>query len=61
MLGVPMGKIFLKDVLSFRELGFILLMALLSNYIEYLSYKLGVTFYDVVNLCSVEIVQHLLT
>ena len=41
--------------------GFILLMALLSNCIEYLSHKLGVTFYDVVNLCSVEIIQHLLT
>ncbi len=30
-------------------------MAALSNCIEYLSYKLGVTFYDLVNLCSVEI------
>jgi len=39
--------------------GFILLMALLTNCIEYLSHKLGVTFYDVVNLCSVEIIRHL--
>ena len=41
--------------------GFVLLMALLSNCIEYLSHKLGVTFYDFVNLCSVEIIRHLLT
>ena len=41
--------------------GFILLMAVLSNCIEYLSHKLGVTFYDVVSLCSVEIIRHLLT
>jgi len=41
--------------------GFVLLMALLSNCIEYLSHKLGVTFYDVVSLCSVEIIRHLLT
>jgi len=41
--------------------GFILLMAVLSNCIEYLSHKLGVTFYDLVNLCSVEIIRHLLT
>ncbi|WP_456328922.1 hypothetical protein [Archaeoglobus sp.] len=41
--------------------GFILLMAALSNCIEYLSYKLGVTFYDLVNLCSVEIWKGLFT
>lgn len=41
--------------------GFILLMALLTNCIEYLSHKLGVTFYDVINLCSVEIIRHLFT
>ncbi len=41
--------------------GFILLMAVLSNCIEYLSHKLGVTFYDLVNLCSVEIIRNLLT
>lgn len=39
--------------------GFVLLMAVLANCIEYLSYKLGVTFYDVVNLCSVEIIRNL--
>jgi len=41
--------------------GFILLMAALANCIEYLSHKLGVTFYDVVNLCSIEIIRHLFT
>lgn len=41
--------------------GFILLMALLANCVEYLSHKLGVTFYDVVNLCSAEIIRHLFT
>ncbi len=41
--------------------GFILLMAALANCIEYLSHKFGVTFYDVVNLCSAEIIRHLFT
>jgi len=41
--------------------GFILLMAALSNCIEYLSHKLGVTFYDLVNICSVEMTRHLFT
>ena len=41
--------------------GFILLMAALSNCIEYLSHKLSITFYDVVNLCSVEIWKGLFT
>ena len=41
--------------------GFILLMALLSDCIEYLSHKLGVTFYNFVNLCSLEIICHSLT
>ena len=39
--------------------GFVLLMAVLANCIEYLSHKLGITFYDLVNLCSVEIIRHL--
>ncbi len=41
--------------------GFILLMTALANCIEFLSHKLGATFYDVVSLCSVEIIRHLLT
>lgn len=41
--------------------GFILLMAVLSNCIEYLSRKFGVTFYDVVGMCSVKMIQHLFT
>ncbi len=41
--------------------GFVLLMAALANCIEFISHKLGLTFYDVVSLCSVEIIRHLLT
>jgi len=41
--------------------GFILLMALLGNCIEYLSHKMGITFYDVVGMCSAELIRHLFT
>ena len=41
--------------------GFVLLMAALANCIEFLSHKLGLTFYDVVSLCSVEIWRGLFT
>jgi len=41
--------------------GFILLIDVLADCIVYLSRKLGLTFYDFVNLYSVEILQHLFT
>jgi len=40
-------------------MGFILVIGVLANYIEYLSHKLDITFYDVVSMCSVEIIRRL--
>ncbi|EHP86838.1 hypothetical protein MetfoDRAFT_0964 [Methanotorris formicicus Mc-S-70] len=39
------------------NIGFVRFMAIVSNYIEYLRYKYGLSFYEVVKECSKELIK----